>query len=335
MNRQDLRLPTAFLLDRRAGCVKVYRDRLDVAADLSRRGDDRGARTAERLARAVPFAGTFYSPLPRAQLPALRTRAAGSGAGRGGGRGLRAGGSGEPERVHALPPRHAPVEERRGTRARARHSSARSRCSRTSPKPATISARCWRRRGDLDGAIARFRAALAATPDYPDALNNLGYALLLTGHDAEARALYEKALALQPDFPEALNNLGLLLGRAGDLDGAERYFRDALARRADYGEAANNLALVLVARGQADAAIACSKRSSQEPGVRERLHHAREDHFKADRTRRGACRPRAPAAAQPDALPGARDSAATGLRRGQGAMMAPCAGLKPRPTCEP
>ena len=59
--------------------------------------------------------------------------------------------------------------------------------------------------------MARFRAALASTPDYPDALNNLGYALLLTGRDDEARALYEKALALQPDFPEALNNLGLLV----------------------------------------------------------------------------------------------------------------------------
>ena len=54
---------------------------------------------------------------------------------------------------------------------------------------------------------------------------------MLTGRDAEARALYEKALSLQPDFPEALNNLGLLFGRGGDMDRAERYFRDALARR--------------------------------------------------------------------------------------------------------
>ena len=78
-------------------------------------------------------------------------------------------------------------------------------------------------------------------PDYPDALNNLGYALLLTGRNEDARALYEKALALQPDFPEALNNLGLLFGRAGDMDRAEKYFRDAVSRRADYGEANNNL----------------------------------------------------------------------------------------------
>src|SRR5690606_36876994 len=110
--------------------------------------------------------------------------------------------------------------------------------------------------GDVDAAIVRFLQAIEATPDYPDALNNLGYALLLSGRPEEARPLYERALALQPDFPEALNNLGLLLGRAGDLTSAERYFRAALTHRAAYGDAANNLALVLVARGRADEAVA-------------------------------------------------------------------------------
>ena len=63
MNRQDLRLPTCLLLDANGNVVKVYRDRVDVdqivkdvsAIDVS---------PAERLARAVPFQGTFYSGLP-------------------------------------------------------------------------------------------------------------------------------------------------------------------------------------------------------------------------------------------------------------------------------
>ncbi len=88
------------------------------------------------------------------------------------------------------------------------------------PRRTTTSARCSRGKDELDEAIEHFRAALASTPEYPDALNNLGYSLLLAGRDAEARALYEKALALQPDFPEALNNLGLLLGRMGELEQA-------------------------------------------------------------------------------------------------------------------
>jgi Tfp pilus assembly protein PilF len=253
MNRQDLRLPTGLLLDASGSVVKVYRDRIDVdeivadakAIDVS---------PAERLARALPFAGTFYFGLPlrnylrygselldngldRAAVTAFeRAAQANPGASTSYRLGTLLARSGEP------------------TRARAAFENA------LALKPDLAEANndlgaLLARGGDLDAAIARFRAALASIPDYPDALNNLGYALLLTGREQEARGLYEKALALQPDFPEALNNLGLLVGRAGDLDGAERYFRDALARRADYAEAANNLALVLASRGQTDAAV--------------------------------------------------------------------------------
>src|SRR4030095_9273120 len=129
--------------------------------------------------------------------------------------------------------------------ARGLPSSARWRCNRTSPRPATISERCSRRTATSMPRPAACGEPRASAPDSPDALNILGYALLLTGHDAEARALYEKALALQPDFPEALNNLGLLLGRAGGMDRGARFFSGARTRRPDYGEAANNLALVL------------------------------------------------------------------------------------------
>src|SRR5262249_17475011 len=59
--REDLRLPTLLLLDGRGEVVKVYRDRFalsQVAADVPRVD----ASPAERLARAVPFAGKFYTP---------------------------------------------------------------------------------------------------------------------------------------------------------------------------------------------------------------------------------------------------------------------------------
>ena len=72
----------------------------------------------------------------------------------------------------------------------------------------------------MPAAIARFRAALQARPDFADALNNLGFALFQTGQPAQAYELYQKALALQPDFPEALNNLGIFFGRQGDLERA-------------------------------------------------------------------------------------------------------------------
>ena len=253
MNRQDLRLPTWLLLDAGGNAVKVYRDRVDVA-QIVRDAASIDATPVERLSRSVPFAGTYYSPLPlRNYLPYGRELLD---------QGLETAAIAAFERAAQANP-GAPTLYRLGTLLAKTGETARARTAferalALQPDLAEASndlGALLAQDGDLAGAIGRFRAALAATPDYPDALNNLGYALLLTGQDAEARGLYEKALALQPDFPEALNNLGMLLGRAGEMDRAERYFREALSRRADYGEAANNLALVLVSRGQADAAV--------------------------------------------------------------------------------
>lgn len=253
MNRQNLRLPTCLLLDAAGNVVKTYRDRVD-AAQIVKDAAAIDVSPTERLARAVPFQGTFYSGVPRRNyLPYGRELLD---------QGLEAAAVIAFERAAQANPgastlyRLGTLLAKTGETARAR--AAYERALTLQPDLAEANndlGALLAGSGDMDGAIARFRAALASTPDYPDALNNLGYALLLTGHDDEARTLYERALALQPDFPEALNNLGLLLGRAGDLDRAERYFRDALRRRPDYGEAANNLALVLVSKGQSDAAV--------------------------------------------------------------------------------
>ena len=253
MNRQALRLPTCLLLDASGNVVKVYRDRVDVA-QIVRDAAVIGASPAERLSRAVPFQGTFYSGLPvRNYLPYGRELLD---------QGFEAAAVIAFERAAQANPgastlyRLGTLLAKTGETARAR--AAFERALALQPDLAEANndlGALLAQGGDLDAAIGRFRAALASTPEYPDALNNLGYALLLAGHDGEARALYEKALALQPDFPEALNNLGLLVGRAGDMDRAERYFREALSRRPEYGEAANNLALVLVSRGQSDAAV--------------------------------------------------------------------------------
>jgi Tfp pilus assembly protein PilF/peroxiredoxin len=253
MNRQDLRLPTCLLLDANGNIEKVYRDPVDVA-QIVKDAAAIEAPPAARLSRAVPFAGTFYAPLPvRNYLPYGSELLD---------QGLDAAAIVAFERAARANP-GAPTLYRLGTLLQKTGETGRARAAFESAlalKPDLAEANndlgaLLAQGGDLEGAITRFRAALASTPDYPDALNNLGYALLLTGHDTDARSLYERALALQPDFPEALNNLGLLFGRSGDMDRAERYFRDALGRRADYGEAANNLALVLVSKGQADAAV--------------------------------------------------------------------------------
>jgi Flp pilus assembly protein TadD len=254
MNRQDLRLPASLLLDANGNVVKAYRDRVSVG-QIAKDAAVIDVPPRERLARAIPFAGTFHGGLPvRNYLPYGRDLLD---------QGLEAAAIVAFERAAAANP-GAPTLYRLGTLLTKAGEMARARSAferALAIEPGLAEAHndlgaLLAQNGDLDAAIAQFRAALSSTPDYPDALNNLGYALLLTGHDDEARSLYEKALTLQPDFPEALNNLGLLLGRGGDMARAERYFRDALRRRADYGEAANNLALVLVSKQQVDAAIA-------------------------------------------------------------------------------
>ena len=305
MNRQDLRLPTTFLLDATGRVVKAYRDSVDVARILADAAAI-AASPAERLTRAVPFPGTFYSPLPsRNYLPYGRELLD---------QGLDAAAVVAFERAAQANPsastlyRLGTLLAKSGEAGRAR--AAFERALVMQPDLAEASndlGALLAQGGDLEAAIGRFRAALASTPEYPDALNNLGYALLLSGRDEEARALYEKALALQPDFPEALNNLGLLFGRSGDLDRAERYFRDALGRRADYGEAANNLALVLVARGQAAAAVSLLEGFiGKDAAVRGRLRDARQDPLQRRPVSRRDRRARAAAPAEPDPSAGAR-----------------------------
>jgi Flp pilus assembly protein TadD len=72
---------------------------------------------------------------------------------------------------------------------------------------------------DWPAAEAAFRRALALRAAWPDAWNELGYALRHLGRYGESLAAYDEALRLRPDFPEALEYLGeayVLLGRMDD-----------------------------------------------------------------------------------------------------------------------
>jgi tetratricopeptide (TPR) repeat protein len=226
MNRQPLLLPTSLLLDPQGGVVKVYRGSLDVA-EILRDVPRIAAPPAERLARALPFAGAFHSEtaarnylpygrelldqgLPAAAIVAFERAA-----------------QGNPTASTLYQLGTLLAKGRQPEKARASFERALALQPDLSEANNDLGA-LLAEQGDVSGAIERFRAALVSAPDYPDALNNLGYALLLSGRGGEARALYEKALRLQPDFAEAANNLGLILAREGELQEAEPYFRQAL-----------------------------------------------------------------------------------------------------------
>jgi Flp pilus assembly protein TadD len=68
-------------------------------------------------------------------------------------------------------------------------------------------------------AVGALQRAIALRPDFPEAWNELGYALRNLGRSAEALDAYAEALRLRPAFPEALEYLGeayVKLGRLQD-----------------------------------------------------------------------------------------------------------------------
>jgi Tfp pilus assembly protein PilF/peroxiredoxin len=260
--REDMNLPTVFLVSAKGEIVKVYKSRTALAEVVQDVGKIE-VPAAERLSRAIPFPGAFYASVgdrsyfqyglelseqgfDTAALVAFEHVAQANPSAitfynlgtlyMKGGRASQA--TGAFERALQLKPDYADANNSLGA--------------------------LLAQSGQVPAAIERFRAALKAKPDFPDALNNLGFALFQTGEAAQAFELYQKALTLRPDFPEALNNLGIFFGRQRDLDRALTYFQQAVDARSDYGEAANNLALVLAARGETDKAVAVLQRLLRE-----------------------------------------------------------------------
>jgi tetratricopeptide (TPR) repeat protein/glycosyltransferase involved in cell wall biosynthesis len=68
--------------------------------------------------------------------------------------------------------------------------------------------------GNVEGALAAYRAVLADFPDLAAAHNNAGSLLAQSGRFDEARAYFAQAVDLQPEYAEARHNLGLALSQS-------------------------------------------------------------------------------------------------------------------------
>jgi Tfp pilus assembly protein PilF len=117
------------------------------------------------------------------------------------------------------------------------------------------------RQGQLNEAILHCRRALSIDPDYPGALNCLGFALYQTGQLDAAMSQFQSALKLEPDFAAAHNNFGMALLSAGRVDEAIAQFKAALATDPDVAETQNNLGACLAQKGQEESAIAHYRRA--------------------------------------------------------------------------
>jgi len=110
--------------------------------------------------------------------------------------------------------------------------------------------------GDLEGAIAEYRAALRLKPGFAGAHTSLGIALYDKGDPEGAIAEFRMALSFEPGDAKTHANLGLALQAKGDLNGALAEIRTALRLEPDYAMAHNNLGTMLRAKGDQEGAIA-------------------------------------------------------------------------------
>ncbi|WP_176785992.1 tetratricopeptide repeat protein [Propionivibrio dicarboxylicus] len=94
------------------------------------------------------------------------------------------------------------------------------------------------------------RRVLDVFPDHPEALNNLGYALVALQRYAPAIDCYRAMLASAPDDADTWLNLGNVLRHERQLDCALDAYRRALALRPAFAEAHMEHALCLLSDGQ-------------------------------------------------------------------------------------
>jgi tetratricopeptide (TPR) repeat protein len=99
---------------------------------------------------------------------------------------------------------------------------------------------------DWKTAVEAQRSAVTMRPAFPEAWNELGFALRNQGRYTESLQAYDEALRLRPNFPEALEYLGEAYVKLGRLEDARRVL-DRL-RPLDKGRA-QELAEV-IAKGQ-------------------------------------------------------------------------------------
>lgn len=95
--------------------------------------------------------------------------------------------------------------------------------------------------GYLEQAEASFKQVIAARPNDPEALYNLGTLYLRRNALADSRRLLQQAVKLRPDYPEAWNNLGMIAAQENRGDEAVRDFEKSLELRPGYTTALMNL----------------------------------------------------------------------------------------------
>lgn len=104
--------------------------------------------------------------------------------------------------------------------------------------------------GPVDRAIAAYEKALAADPNLPCALVNLGAIYYQQHNHDRASEYFRRAIQASPDYPLAHYNLANLLDEAGERDQALESYLAALRLNPDYADVHYNLALLYQNHGE-------------------------------------------------------------------------------------
>ena len=113
----------------------------------------------------------------------------------------------------------------------------------------------YARMGDHSRAVATYRRALEVREDYAVAYLNLGLSLDAQDREIEARSNFLKALQLDPELPTVNDALGLLHARKGELALARDYFRAETVVNPDFAEGFNHLGLIHLSLNEAQGAV--------------------------------------------------------------------------------
>jgi Flp pilus assembly protein TadD/peroxiredoxin len=243
--RRDLAIPASFLLDREGMIVKLYQGAIDPARLLE---DARSipSTPAERIHKALPFAGTLYhGAFARNDFTygvALFQH------------GYLEQAADSFQQVIAARPDDAEAHYNLGTLNLRRNDFSQARTylqQALKLKPNYPEA--WNNLGMLaaqdnqpDEAIRNFQQALSLRPAYAIALLNLGNVYRRQGDLTDARRCLNRALDLQPDDPEVNYSQGMLYAQQNQLQSAAEYLQKAVDLRPDYPEALNNLGVLFV-----------------------------------------------------------------------------------------
>jgi predicted Zn-dependent protease len=117
-------------------------------------------------------------------------------------------------------------------------------------------AEVYRRKGDANMAIEKFRLSSQAAPNEVKPMVQLALLMDGTGRGDQAQPIYEQILKIQPDNPVALNNLAYIKAEKGiDLDLAQTMAQRARQKAPNSPEIADTLGWIYIRRNLSEEAV--------------------------------------------------------------------------------